>query len=79
MNNNAIPGDRKKAIVVPVCKGEGRSVVRNYRPVSLNSAVWKQMEHVIAGYLRKSLEMCGWLYEVQHGFRAGYSCESSYG
>jgi len=52
------------------------SVVRNYRPVSLTSVVCKQMEHVIAGYLRQVWEMSGWLYEGQHGFRPGYSCES---
>ena len=34
------------------------------------------MEHVIAGYLRQVWEMSGWLYEDQHGFRPGYSCES---
>jgi len=34
------------------------------------------MDHVIAGYLRQAWEMSGWLYEGQHGFRAGYSCES---
>ena len=35
-----------------------------------------QMEHVVAGYLRQVWEMSGWLYEGQHGFRPGYSCES---
>jgi len=34
------------------------------------------MEHVIARYLRHVWEMSGWLYEGQHGFRPGYSCES---
>jgi hypothetical protein len=34
------------------------------------------MEHVIAGYLGQVWEMSGWLYEGQHGFRPGYSCES---
>jgi len=72
MNNNAIPGDWKKTIVVPIYKGGDRSVVRNYRPVSLTSVVCKQMEHVIAGYLRQVWEMSGWLYEGQHGFRLGY-------
>ena len=76
MNNNAIPRDWKKAIVVPICKGGDRSVVGNYKPVSLTSVVCKQMEHVIAGYLRQVWEMNGWLYEGQHGFRSGYSCES---
>ena len=34
------------------------------------------MEHVTAGYLKQAWEMCGWLYEGQHGFRTGYSCKS---
>ena len=34
------------------------------------------MENVIAGYLRHVWEMSGWLYEGQHAFRPGYSCES---
>ena len=41
MNNNAIPRDWKKAIVVPIYKGGDRSVVGNYRPVSLTSVVCK--------------------------------------
>jgi hypothetical protein len=74
--NNTIPGDWKNAVVVSIYKGEDRSVVGNYRPVSLTSVVCKQMEHVIAGYLRQVWEMSGWLYESQHGFRPGNSCES---
>jgi len=54
VNNNAIPGDWKKAKVVPIYKGGARSVVGNYRPGSLTSVVCKQMEHVMAGYLDKS-------------------------
>jgi len=73
MNNNAIPGDWKEAIVVPIYKVGDRSVVGNYRPASLTSVVCKQMEHVIAGYLKEVWEMSGWLYE---GFKPGYSCES---
>jgi hypothetical protein len=76
MNNNALPGDWKKAIVVPIYKGGDRSHVGNYRPVSLTSVVCKQMEHVIAGYLRQVWDTSNWLYEGQHGFRPGYSCES---
>jgi len=52
MNNSAILRDWKKAFVVPIYKGGDRSVVGKYRPVSLTSVVCKQMEHVIAGYLR---------------------------
>ena len=76
INNGTIPGDWKKAIVVPVHKGGDRSVVQNYTPVGLTSVVCKIMEHVIAGYIRQVWQNCNWLYEGQHGFRPGYSCES---
>ena len=48
INNSTIPMDWEKAIVVPIHKGGDRSVDKNYRPVSLTSAVYKQMEHVVA-------------------------------
>ena len=35
--------------------GGDRSLVTNYRPVNLTSVVCKQMEHVIASYLRQVL------------------------
>jgi len=38
--------------------------------------VCKQLEHIIAGYLWKVWDKNDWLYEGQHGFRPGYSCES---
>ena len=38
--------------------------------------VCKQLEHVIAGYLRQVWDKNDWFYEGQHGFRLGYSCES---
>jgi hypothetical protein len=75
INNGIIPSDWKKAIVVPIYKGGDRSIVKNYRPVSLTSVVCKQMEHVIAGYVKQVWEDSDWLYEGQHGFRPGYSCE----
>ena len=52
-NNGTLPGDWKRATVIPVHKGGYRSLVTNYRPVSLTSVVCKQMEHVIASYLRR--------------------------
>jgi len=76
INNGTIPRDWKKATVVPIHKGGDRSVVKNYRPVSLTSVLYKQMEHIIAGYIRQVWEDRDWLYEGQHGSRRGYSCES---
>jgi hypothetical protein len=76
INNGTLPADWKRAIVVPVHKGGDRSAVTNYRPVSFTSVVCKQMEHVIGTYLRQVWYKNDWLYESQHGFRPGYSCES---
>jgi hypothetical protein len=76
INNGTIPRDWKTAIVFPIYKGGDRSVVKNYRPVSLTSVVCKQMQHVIAGYIRQVWENSDWLYEGQHGVRPGYSCKS---
>jgi len=76
MNNGTLPGDWKTDTVIPIHKGGDRSLVTNYRPVSLTSVVCKQMEHVIASYIRQVWDKNDWLYECQHGFRPGYSCES---
>ena len=62
--------------MVPIYKGGDRSVVSNYRPISLTSLVCKQLEHVIAGYLRQVWHKNDGLYDGQRGFRPGYSCES---
>jgi hypothetical protein len=76
INNGTIPSEWKKATVVPIHKGGDPSVVKNYRLVSLTSVVCKQIEHIIADYIRQVWDNRDWLYEGQHGFRPGYSCES---
>ena len=48
INNGTITRDGKKVIVFPIHKGGDRSIVKNYRPISLTSVECKQMEHVIA-------------------------------
>ena len=48
-----VVGNWKRVTVFPIHKGGDRSLVTNYRPVSLTSVVCKQMEHVIASYLRQ--------------------------
>jgi hypothetical protein len=62
--------------LIQTSSGADRSVVGNYGPVSLTSVVCKQVEHVIAGYLRHVWDTSDWLNEGQPGFRPGYSCES---
>jgi len=53
MNSGTLPGDWKRATVIPIHKGGDRSLVTNYRPVSLTLVVCKQMENDIASYLRQ--------------------------
>jgi hypothetical protein len=76
INSATIPSDWKKPIVVPTYKGDDRSLVANYRPISLTSVVCKQMEHFMASYLRKVWDKKDWLFKGQHGLRLGYPCES---
>jgi len=76
MNNNAIPGDWKKAVVFTIYKGGFRSAIRNYRLFSLTLLVYKQMEDVIVGYVRHLWIMSGWICDSHHDFRPGYSCEN---
>jgi hypothetical protein len=54
INNGITRSDWKETIEVPIYKGGDRSVVNNYRPVSLTSVGCKQMEHAIAGYTYKT-------------------------
>jgi len=75
MHNGTLSADCKRAVVLPIHKGGDRSLFTNYRPVSLTSMVCKEMEHVIASYLRHVWDKNDWLYEDQHGFSPGYSCE----
>ena len=53
MNNGTLPEDWKRATAVPIHKGGDRSLVTNYRPISLTSVACKQMEHALASYLRQ--------------------------
>jgi hypothetical protein len=64
-----------KEAMVHIYKEGDRSAVTNYRPNSLTSVVCKQLEHVIAGYLRQVWDKNDWLHEGQHGSRPGYSRE----
>jgi len=63
LNNATIPSDWKIATVVPIYKGGNRLAVSNYKPISLTSVVYNQLEHVIAGYLRQVWDKNDWLYE----------------
>jgi hypothetical protein len=76
INNGDLPDDWKKSYIIPIYKNGHRNSVDSYRPVSLTCIVCKLMEHLIADYIKEVLRKKNWLWEGQHGFRKGYSCES---
>ena len=76
VNKATIPSDWKRATAVPIYKGGDRSAVSRHRSISLTSVVCKQLEHIIAGYLKQAWDKNDWLYKGQRGFRLGYCCES---
>ena len=77
LEHGKIPDDWKLSNVTPIYKLKGsKSQPGNYRPVSLTSNVCKLMEKVVNRALSKHLES-GVLYNLQHGFRKGRSCQTN--
>ena len=74
--NATFPSDWKRVTLVPIYKGRDQSAVSDHRPIRLTSVVSKQLEHVVAEYMRQIWDKNDWLHEGQHGFIPGYSCES---
>ena len=60
--------------MVPIFKGGNKTVVCNYRPVSLTSIVCKVLERIIKHHILAYLEKEELLLPSQHGFRSGRSC-----
>ena len=56
-------------------KGD-KHLAENYRPVSLTSVLSKVLEHIVCHELHKHFDKNSVLTNVNHGFRAGFSCET---
>lgn len=69
-----IPGDWKTADVVAIYKSGPRTLVNNYRPVSLTSVFCKCLERIVRRHMSQHLTENGLLSPVQHGFVSGRSC-----
>jgi hypothetical protein len=76
INSGELPNDWTKANVAPVFKKGDRHLGGNYRPVSLTSVSCKLLEHIIYCHLMSHLKQYGILTDLNHGFRAGFSCET---
>ena len=76
LDQGTIPTDWKKANIVPVFKKDDKSLVQNYRPISLTSVTSKMLEHIVHSNIMTFLEQHSILDDNQHGFRKNRSCET---
>lgn len=76
LQSGCVPDDWKIAQIVPIFKAGIRSLVTNYRPISLTSIPSKLLEHILTSNLMSHLESISYFYPHQHGFRKHYSCQT---
>ena len=77
LDSGVIDPSLKKAAIVPVFKSGDRTVLSNYRPISLTSVIFKVFERVIRKQIVTFLISNEHLNSTQHGFRGGRSCLSA--
>ena len=68
-----VPHDMKMAKVVPIYKASDRSLLNNYRPVSLLPAFSKLLERLMYNKLMSYLTSSNILFKHQYGFRSRHS------
>jgi hypothetical protein len=72
-----IPDEWRKAMVIPIFKGGERGKPENYRPVSLTCIVCKIVEKIFEEYTENELNKNKFYgNNEQHGFRKSYSCDT---
>ena len=79
LSTGIYPTSWKIATVVPLHKGEGKSSMGNYRPISLLPVPGKIIEKIVHKVISNHHEAIDLLTKFQAGFRKGYSttCTSS--
>ncbi|XP_071948794.1 uncharacterized protein [Antedon mediterranea] len=70
-----VPKEWKLARVIPIHKKGSKTVVGNYRPVSLLSAFSKVVERLVHDQLMEYLNSKSLIYDFQCGFRANFSTD----
>ena len=74
LKNSELPHEWKMAHVAPLHKKGATDQPNNYRPISLTSIPCKLLERIVLHHLNTTLDAV--LYNRQHGFRRGLSCET---
>src|SRR3989442_54685 len=77
LEENEIPDGRKRANITPIFRKGDKSLVSNYRPVSLTILFCKVMEKLIKQNIDRHLFLSNFHMKTQHGFRKGRSCMSN--
>lgn len=73
LNEAAVPDDWRDARIVPLHKSGDKTLIQNYRPISLTSTACKMLEHIIHKHITAFIEEHKLLTCMQHGFRRGFS------
>ncbi len=78
IQSNSIPIEWKTAVVTPIFKNKGdNDDVNNYRGISVLPPVAKIFEKLLATQIIIFLNINKILFNGQHGFRSGHSCETA--
>ncbi|CAH2104164.1 unnamed protein product [Euphydryas editha] len=75
LHDGVFPELWKKAKIVPVYKKGDNKNVKNYRPVSILSCIFKLFESLVCPIVTRHLE--SQISEYQHGFRKGRSVQTN--
>ena len=76
LDSGTLPDDWISANIAPIYKKGDRHLAENYRPVSLTCVLSKLLEHIVCRAMLVHFEKHNVLTNRNHGFRAGYSCET---
>ena len=77
MKSGIFPDKLKVAKVIPIFKTGDRSLVNNYRPISILNAFSKIFEKVILSRLLGFLNKQNFFYSQQFGFRQNHSTSAA--
>ena len=73
ITNNVFPSSLKTAVITPVFKGGVRTLLSNYRPISVLPIISKLLETIMYNQLTMFIAEHDLLFENQFGFRAQHS------
>ena len=76
IHQSSVPPDWKQANIVPIFKKGDRTLCSNYRPLSLTCICSKILEHIMYSNIFSHPSQYNIVYNEQHGFRHGGSCET---